>query len=74
MSRARTAWLTFVTALPLNFAWEMTQMHAYARYRTISASTLTLCGLATLADGAYAALLYRFGAWLTGDTGWNQPA
>lgn len=75
MSREQTAirtllLLTFTIAFPLSFVWEMLQMFAYAPFGQSTAQTWLFCGLASLADALYIALLYWFGTRLTRDRSW----
>jgi hypothetical protein len=61
---------TFAIAFPLSFVWEMLQMFAYAPFGQSAAQTWLFCGLASLADALYIALLYWFGTRLTRDRSW----
>jgi len=69
-STRRLIQITFLLALAVNFAWEMTQMYFYSSLPDSIPKMLFQCGFATVGDGLYTVLLYLAGAALTGDRRW----
>lgn len=71
MSRSSRFWLLLLgTALVLQLLWEMAQMMAFSGVPASLLSKLLACGVATIGDVLYTAVLYVAGAAITKDHLW----
>lgn len=61
-------------SMPLNFAWEMLQMPAFAGLPNNTFATVGVCAIAAIGDALIALSLWRLGARIFGDLLWLASA
>ena len=70
----RVAMRAFLAAVPVHFAWEMTQAHAFTGLPPDAFGATLACAWASLGDGVLTLLIWGLGALVLGRAAWAGPA